>query len=521
MCASALPAASGPRERSKSIQDYQGLVYGGAPGAAALGFGRFIDDRGVSWPAARSLDSFSGMNRSFDVQVDAKWEPTVQGTLSGFFEYLESKSSSLQTVNPLVFASNPAVASPIKGIIHGNDTLRTQVYELSYYYRFNPQAAFLAYYAYRAFPAHSIQNTLFSNGFTEQDYFSHTFDFESHNIQLQQHLQASFWGQHNFTAGFDYFTIPSVSQRIDFSIPPHMVQNFDLKSPHWNYSFYLLDYWRPVKNLVLELCLFKDFYKSVRELYLPQINTNLWSPSFGANYQFRVNSTQHVLRGVVGRWLNTHFTSQPLLLPSQTAGFPWTIDSLSGSEIRQAGFAWEAQWDTRTFTVLRLNALRVSTPTFFTDVFTLDHPIWQTWKRYQASLILNRILTTSFGLSAGILGKRVIPDLSYEFNWPDSLRSFSEIDAFIGLAYLHPRGWLARVRPFLVQQYGQVPGHQANNPFVIVNLTLGREFPNKQGFALVEIQNLFNRRPFYSLEPSRDLDFANQRRFLCRLGFYF
>ena len=56
------------------------------------------------------------------------------------------------------------------------------------------------------------------------------------------------------------------------------------------------------------------------------------------------------------------------------------------------------------------------------------------------------------------MGKRVIPDLSYEFNWPDSLRSFSEIDAFIGLAYLHPRGWLARVRPFLVQQYGQVPG---------------------------------------------------------------
>ena len=134
------------------------------------------------------------------------------------------------------------------------------------------EAAFLAYYAYRAFPAHSIQNTLFSNGFTEQDYFSHTFDFESHNIQLQQHLQASFWGQHNFIGGFDYFT-DSKRQPADrlYLFSPILVQNFDLKSPHWNYSFYLLDYWRPVKNLVLELCLFKDFYKSVRELYLPQI----------------------------------------------------------------------------------------------------------------------------------------------------------------------------------------------------------------------------------------------------------
>jgi hypothetical protein len=73
----------------------------------------------------------------------------------------------------------------------------------------------------------------------------------------------------------------------------------------------------------------------------------------------------------------------------------------------------------------------------------------------------------------------------------------------------------------LVQQYGNVTGHKADNPFVILNLTLGREFPNKSGFALFEIQNLFNRRPFYSLEPFRDLEFANQRRFLFRLGLYF
>ena len=81
-------------------------------------------------------------------------------------------------------------------------------------------------------------------------------------------------------------------------------------------------------------------------------------------------------------------------------------------------------------------------------------------------------------------------------------------------------GWLG-VKPILVQQFGQIQGHQADNPFVILNLTLGREFPNKRGFALLEFQNLFNRRPFYSLEPNRNLEFANQRRILFRLGFYF
>ena len=76
-------------------------------------------------------------------------------------------------------------------------------------------------------------------------------------------------------------------------------------------------------------------------------------------------------------------------------------------------------------------------------------------------------------------------------------------------------------KPLLVQQYGDITGHKADNPFVILNLTLGREFPNKRGFALFEFQNLLNRRPFYSLGPDRDLEFSNQRRFLFRLGLYF
>lgn len=146
--------------------------------------------------------------------------------------------------------------------------------------------------------------------------------------------------------------------------------------------------------------------------------------------------------------------------------------------------------------------------------------MWQNWKRYQLSFVLNRILFSSLGLSAGVMGKRVIPDLSYEGT--DGLQSFSELNAFVGLAYLHPQGWLARLRPLFVEQYGKVPGHQADAPFVIANLTLGREFPNKRGFATFEVQNLFNRRPFYSLEPARlDPEFSNQRRFLFRLGLYF
>ena len=371
---------------------------------------------------------------------------------------------------------------------------------------------------------------------TAQGSLYQTFDRTSNNIQAQQHLRLSLLGQHSLIGGLDYLTGPGIDQRrfqnsleiIDTSalvpfLPPALTQEshsqLGFQPPQWSYSFYLLDYWRPFKNLVLELGLSKDFNKAVRPFFQRNIYTSSWNPRFGVNYQFGVDDTQHVLRAALGRYLNTHLITQPLLVPAETAGFPWAIDSGSGTEIRQAGAAWEAQWDAKTFTVLRLNGLRLSTPTFFTDDESIDRPMWQTWKRYQASLVLNRIICTSLGLSLGVMGKRVIPDLSYEAT--DGLRGFSEFNAFIGLAYLHPAGWLARIKPLLVQQYGDITGHKADNPFVILNLTLGREFPNKRGFALLEFQNLFNRRPFYSLEPARDLEFSNQRRFLFRLGFYF
>jgi hypothetical protein len=147
---------------------------------------------------------------------------------------------------------------------------------------------------------------------------------------------------------------------------------------------------------------------------------------------------------------------------------------------------------------------------------SIDHYVWHNWKRYQASMVLNRILTTSLGLSLGVMGKRVVPDYSFS----PALEAYSEFNAFIGVAYMSQQGWLARVKPLLVQQFGNIPGRKADNPFVVMNLTLGREFPNKRGFALFEVQNLFNRKPFYSVEPLRSLEFSTDRRFLFRLGLY-
>lgn len=538
-CRAVVSGGIGAWEGKKTIQDHQALIYGGAPGLAGAGYGRYIDSRGTNWPSAvaqpptSTADSFSGTQRSYDIQGVAKWEPTVKGTLSGFFDYQDQKGTATGTYK---MPSQPPIVGPINATFADNAAQRQQRYEVAYYHRFNPQSAFLLYYSRFQYPFHLVQtptaNANLDLGFgpisiMDQIYQSKTFDRASNNIQAQQHLRLSLLGQHSLIGGFDYLTGPGVSQRLNQTVietldalaPTISQASADFRPPQWSYSFYLLDYWRPTKNLVLELGLFKDFNKAVRPYYQENIYTSLWSPRFGANYQFGIQGTQHVLRAAVGRYLNTHLITQPLLVPAETASFPWAIDSGSGAEIRQAGAAWEAQWNAKTFTVLRFGALRLSTPTFFTDTAGVDQPAWQTWKRYQVSLVLNRIIFSSLGLSMGVMGKRVIPDLGYQDT--DGLQSFAEFNAFVGLAYLHPQGWLARVRPLLVQQYGKVVGHQADVPFVIMNMTLGREFPNKRGFALFEVQNLFNRRPFYSLEPARDLEFSNQRRFLFRLGLYF
>ena len=496
----------GAGEGSKPIQDYQAYAYGGGPGVAAYGFGRYVDSKAVNWPSDTTLANYEGRNRVYDLQVNAKWEPTVQGTLTGFIDYIDQKNNLL-SIYPTSNNNNPTDLQTIAG--------RQKIYELAYYYRFNPTLASLIYYARNEYPYHLVENYI-DNSMPLQVSLAQTFDRVANNLQFQQHLSLSFFGQHNFIAGFDYYTGNKVSQRQNITVNSFPYASSDFLTPQWSYSFYLLDYWRPLPNLVLELGLWKDFNNGVRYLYSENIYTSLWSPRLGINYQFGINGTQHVLRGVVGRSLNTHHITQPLLVPAETAGFPWFIDYGSGTEMRQAGAAWEAQWNPLTFTVLRLNALRLSVPTFM----GFNLPTWQTWQRYQASFVLNRILASYLGLSAGVLGKRFVPDLSYEFDDP-ILRSFYEMNAYLGLAYLHPQGWLARVKPILVQQFGQIQDHQADNPFVILNLTLGREFPNKRGFALLEFQNLFNRRPFYSLEPNRNLEFANQRRFLFRLGFYF
>jgi tetratricopeptide (TPR) repeat protein len=498
----------GAWERRAPSQDHLVNLYGGLPGAAYYLLGNYIED-----PGFRVGNSDL---RHSDSQAGFKWEPTVNGCFSGFFQYWDEKQGDTSNLNDWRYQNDPR--------LRFNDRFR--FFELSYVHRFTPKATFIAYGAYQTWKNHQLWPGSYSyvdpdTGDVTQDIMRdiQKADYEYHNVQLQQQLVM---GDHSFIGGFDYFAGHVnfqhwFSEDLYFNGLPFfsgVTLQEPSKPPIRSNSFYLLDYWRLSRQLLVELGVFKDFNKIARA-GLPQPLTNsVWNPRLGLNFQ--VNE-QHTLRLALARVMNSHIFLNSLLVPSEIASFPWVFISSRGALVRMAGVAWEAQWDPKTFTVLRLTAHRVDTPDWDLD----GKRMWWDVKRYQASLILNRILFPSLGLSMGVQEKRIAPDpnpyIAQALGLPD-LPNFTEFNAFLGLSYLHSSGWQGGIRTFLVQQRLK---YRDNNLFALVNVRLGKEFANKRGLATLEINNLLNRQFYYALEPLRDPEFFPVRRIMFKLALYF
>ncbi|MBM4275363.1 MAG: tetratricopeptide repeat protein [Deltaproteobacteria bacterium] len=492
------------RERD-SIQDHSLVVYGGRPGLGFWVEGDYSDDRG-----------FRAVNDDFKKYTPIaflKWEPAANSSFLGTFQYLDQRFGDIFFPNDFGYKNQPFLRL----------AQRLQFYELGYVHRFNPKATLLTYFNYQK--QDNRQSFPFSFAFPPDELVGLDrvrADRKFGNFQAQQNLVL---GNHNFIAGFDYFQgrvrfnelfvqtlfsggVPIFTQEI----------NLDFRPPERTYSFYLLDYWRVHPKLLVELGIIKDFANSSREGFANQLYTSLWSPILGINFYA---TPRHTFRAAVQRHLVTHTEwAAPSLLPTETAGFPWLFAFLrNGTEVRDAGVSWEAEWDRKTFSVLKLEGQRFAEPNFN----MLGQREWLGWKRYQASLTVNRILATSLGLSAGALGKRLVPDVNPVFTQPSlgpATRDFTEFRSFLALAFLHHTGWQGGIRTTLVRQWLK---DQDNSLFGLVDLRFGKEFANKRGLATLEITNLLDRHFFHALEPKRFVnpDFFPARRILFKLALYF
>lgn len=469
-----------------TIQEHSVSAYGGLPGLAFFGMGTYGNDRGF-----RQRNAFA---QSYNAVVAVKGEPTVHGTFTGFFQYINRNSGDTANLNDYFYRNDP----------NFRDNFLFRMWELAYTHRFTPNCTLVVYGTYQENFSHWFYSSLPFPGIDFINWYYH-------NLQAQQQLV---WGNHTFIGGFDYFSgqYRRLTQLQLFGWFPYLV-NF--LAPEKSYTFYLMDYWRLTPWLLLELGVFKEESHNARYFDKRGVSANLWNPRLGVNIQL---NPQHTLRVGLLRYLNTHLLLQPMLVPTEVAGLTWPQYAKQGAEVRMLGADWEAQWDELTYSVLRFDLTRIAIPEYTLDLWGNSYSTWRAWKRYQASFVLNRILAPYLGLTLGVSGKRVIApaDLTLQPAYP----SYTEVNTLLGLSFLTSKGWQGGVRTLVV--YQQLRGRSADNWFALVNLRFGKELANKRGLISFEVQNLFNRHFGYLLEPYEPYpDFYPARRLMGKIALYF
>jgi tetratricopeptide (TPR) repeat protein len=511
------------------IQDYSIEVFGGQPGLALAGLGEYSND-----PGFRKINCDGAYYLGI---VEGKFEPTIKDSFYASYTYDAPRQGDISNLNDFSYGNLPNLRS----------TGQEDVVEGGYVHRFSPSAVFLGYFNW-GYDKGLGTNSSFSSinippGFI--DFFGNTYfrvlqDYN--NVQLQQQLKM---GDHTLIGGFDYFTgyrdsfdQTTVWERI--FIPGFIDKTFlyyssvdKYDSPDLATSVYVRDYWHIGPQLLAELGISGDITTSSRANFPNSISSSTVDPLVGLNYQIDKSNT---LRLSYQGYVNTHTTLSPsTIAPSEVAGFPSQINADDGSKVKELGFAWESQWNPRTFTVFRLLANRIESPEF--DPSNVDRILDVRTEGFGGSFNLNRLLTSSLGLLVGVSGSLV------STNDPTATLptgDFNEIDGTVALSYMHPSGWYAQIKDSVV--YQDLSGlsdkslaqdqAELGNPFNLVDITFGKYFANKRGLVQLAITNVFNQHFYYQTDsfaafssnpanPYALYSFYPDRRVMLTVALYF
>ena len=94
---------------------------------------------------------------------------------------------------------------------------------------------------------------------------------------------------------------------------------------------------------------------------------------------------------------------------------------------------------------------------------------------------------------------------------------------------MHPSGWFASIKDTVVSQDlgglsdKSLAQKQADmgDPFNLVDITFGKYFANKRGYASLAITNIFNQHFYYQTEPVALWSFFPDRAIMFTVGLYF
>ncbi|WP_243439025.1 FecR domain-containing protein [Fundidesulfovibrio soli] len=495
----------------KSIVESSAEVYGGVPGVAGDVYGSFNQDNG--------LRGVNGVSRSGFAFGQFKWEPTFKDSLYASATLSRAHTGDTSSLSAWEYKPSPWQINDYS----------TTLLEGGYVRRQAPGWTTIVYGAYhqngwttsdRRYDAASpdglpLDSVTLTNRNTPR---------EMGNIQLQQQMTL---GDHSLIVGGDVFSSTLRYRRdTELFIPllPRVSTLDSIRNDHWERSLtvYAMDYWRVRKNLVLELGLSGEFGVTPRFGFVSDVEDALLGFRFGLNWEA---TGKDVIRMAVQRYLNNHTALQPMIQPSEVAGFPTRVNADDGSRVVEAGLAWERQWNDATFSVLRADYHHIENPQF--DPYqSYDRKIWYVTDRYLLTGSFNRVLTPYLGLNLVGAVKWLEPQ-GVELHRSPETRYF-EINGGGGLTFLYRNGFGAGVSGLLVKQTfpestarDLLGRHRDETLFGVLNARMSFDFPGKRGFVSLEGANLLDVKFSYQREPVVLDSITPSRRVMLRLGLFF
>jgi tetratricopeptide (TPR) repeat protein len=444
----------------------------------------------------------------------AKYEPTIKDSLYAAYIYRKTLQGDTGYPNVFSYRTDPFYQA----------TFIDNSAEGGFVHRFSPEAVFIGYFnwGHQSWRLSDRFDIPFFNLFTYHYFLANHKIWDFNNVQLQQQLKL---GDHTFLVGFDYF---DGSLEYSALIKNQFSSFTDRGSPENRaVSGYLRDYWRIFPQLLVEMGFSVDSLSNARFGALlgdfpTPISSLTVNPVIGLNYEINKSNT---LRLEYQSYVNGHYMFNTAIAPSEVAGFPSWVNAIDGIQVDELGLSWESQWGSRTFSLLRLRADRIDDPEYTFDSY--PQVIRGKLESFDGSFTVNRLLTNSLGLSAGISGKVVSQD--YPLDLLGTAGDFSEINGSIQLKYMHPTGWFAWIKDTVVSQYlgglddkifTQKQSDYAN-PFNLVDVGIGKYFANKRGFAQLAVTNVFNQQFYYQTEPVELSNFYPAREILFSIRFYY
>lgn len=495
------------------IQDHSLEIYGGVPGLALDVYAGYQDDPGFR--------KSNGDGNLVSTSFLGKAEPTVKDSFLASVSYADSTFGDNANLSDFGYSND----------LYQRQNSNNMTVEGGYVHRFSPRSILIGHFGY------SDQYSRLNNYYYYPDFIrigsipidATFFDKrvatdEMYGFQLQQQYV---YGDHTFMVGMDCFKGSfnyDLLQDLALSVYGEPIYSTQYR---WQYAppqqatvLYALDYWKITPKLLAEVGLFGEFTKNTRYSYADSISRSAVDPRLGLNYE--INKT-HTLRLAFQSYLNAHSTLISTITPGEVAGFPSQINADDGSSVKELGLAWEAQWNSKSFTSLRFNSHWVATPQF--DPTTTGRILDIDADRYQVSFGYNRILLPCLGMRLGAAAKKVMTSADPVFNLTDG--DFIEVDGLVGLSYLRPDGWTAGFNVWVIHQnlsdpaLSQYQHDIAGDVFPLLDLSFGKEFSNKRGYFSFAVTNVFNQHFYYQKEFVTLNSIYPERRIMFRLAFNF